>query len=227
MKRTAIKPFALAALIGVSSTSMLANATGIPTVDAASIFQLAANAMEQAEQAKAALDEATRGIEEARSQFNELKGLTTGNSGFGSYFNDSNMTSYLPTTTTNGSWQQIYSSFDSSKLSALREKYGLVSDDAQQQEVFDKKLINLATAQEQYAANNYRLENIKKLQEAADSAVTPQQKEDISNRIKTEQAAIANETNRQTTSKELMDKQDALLAQKQNADFDDFMKNGE
>jgi len=155
-----------------------------------------------------------------------MKSLTTGNSGYGNYYNDSNMTNYLPTTTTNGSWQQIYSSFDSSKLTALRQQYGLVSDDAQQQEVFDKKLINLATAQEQYAANNYRLENIKKLQQEADNAVTPQQKEDISNRIKTEQAAIANETNRQTTSKELMDKQDALLAQKQNADFDDFMKNG-
>ncbi|WP_420170770.1 type IV secretion system protein (plasmid) [Pseudomonas alloputida] len=226
MKTAVIKPVALAAMIALGGIPALASATGIPTVDVAAALQLVQNAFEQAEQAKAQLDEAQNAISQAKSQFDEMKSLTTGNSGYGNYYNDSNMTSYLPTTTTNGSWQQIYSSFDSSKLTALRQQYGLVSDDAQQQEVFDKKLINLATAQEQYAANNYRLENIKKLQQEADNAVTPQQKEDISNRIKTEQAAIANETNRQTTSKELMDKQDALLAQKQNADFDDFMKNG-
>lgn len=226
MKITMFKALSLASLISVGSVPTLANATGIPTVDVAAALQLVANAVEQAEQAKAALDEAQNAIEQAKSQFNEMKKLTTGNSGYGSYYNDSNMTDYLPTTTTDGSWQQIYNNFDKSKLNALRQRYGLVSQDAQQQEVFDKKLINLATAQEQYAANNYRLENIKKLQSEADKAVTPQQKEDISNRIKTEQAAIANESNRQTTSKDLMEKQDALLSQKQNADFDDFMKNG-
>jgi type IV secretion system protein VirB5 len=113
------------------------------------------------------------------------------------------------------------------RLDSLRNQYGLISEDPLQQEVYDKKLTNLATAEDQYQANNVRLQNIKDLQAQADAAVTPQQKEDVSNRIKTEQAAIANEANRQATAKDLMEKQDDLLAQKQNDEFDKFMQTGE
>ncbi|KGF62092.1 type IV secretion system protein [Pseudomonas lutea] len=217
--------FAISVALGTISANALAS--GIPTVDVASIAQMALDAKAQADQAAAALSEAQNAISQAKSQFNELKGLTTGNSGYGSMYNSSKMTSYLPTTTTAGSWSTIYSNMDSSKLASLRSQYGLTSDDALQQEVYDKKLTNMATAEAQYDANNLRLQNIQNLQAAADQATTPQQKEDISNRIKTEQATIANEANRQATAKDLMDKQDDLLAQKQNDEFDKFMKSGE
>lgn len=216
--------FAISVALGTISANTLAS--GIPTVDVASIAQMALDAKAQADQAAAALSEAQNAIAQAKSQFNELKGLTTGNSGYGSMYNSSKMTSYLPTTTTAGSWSTIYDNMDSSKLASLRSQYGLTSDDALQQEVYDKKLTNMATAEAQYDANNLRLQNIQNLQAAADQATTPQEKEDISNRIKTEQATIANEANRQATAKDLMDKQDALLAQKQVKNFNSFMKTG-
>jgi type IV secretion system protein VirB5 len=217
--------FAIAVALGTFHTGVFA--AGVPTTDIIGNAQMAADALRDAQQAAAALQEAQRAVEQAKSQFNELKNLTTGNSGYGSLLNDSRLTSYLPTTTTSGSWSTIYDKMNMGRLDSLRNEYGLISEDPLQQEVYDKKLTNLATAEDQYQANNVRLQNIKDLQAQADAAVTPQQKEDVSNRIKTEQAAIANESNRQATAKDLMEKQDDLLAQKQNDAFDKFLQTGE
>lgn len=227
MTRLNTRSLAFAISVALGTFSAHALATGVPTVDVLTNAQLLANAVQQASEAAAALEQAKAAVAQAQSQFNEYKGLINGNSSYGSLYNSSKLTSYLPTTTTSGSWSSIYSNMDSSKLASLRSQYGLTNDDALQQEVYDKKLTNLATAESQYEANNLRLQNIQNLQAAADAATTPQEKEDISNRIKTEQASIANEANRQATAKDLMEKQDALLAQKQNDDFDSFMKNGE
>ena len=217
--------FAIA--FGLGAVSVNASATGIPTVDVASIAQAVLNATQQASEAASQLAAAEKAISQAQSQFNEYKGLATGNSSFGSMYNSSKLTSYLPTTTTTNSWSSIYSSMDSSKLASLRSQYNLTSDDALQQEVYDKKLTNLSTAQDQYTANNLRLQNIQNLQAAADAATTPQEKEDIANRLATEQANIANESNRQATSRDLMDQQNKLLVAKQNQKFNSFMETGE
>lgn len=207
------------------STPWQANATGIPTLDIADIAQAVANAAEQATQAAEQLSALERDIAQAKSQFEEHKRLLTGNSGYGSrYYNtNSEMYTYLPTSTTQGSWEQIYTNMDNSTLNGYRDKYGLRSDNSTQQAVFDKQLTNLRTAEGAYKANNLRLENLKQLQALADSATTPQEKEDIQARLQIEQGNIANEANRLATAKDLMERQDKMMAQKQNQEFDKFL----
>jgi len=218
---------ALSIAVAIGSTSLTASATGIPTVDVMSIAQMAQNAIQQASEAAAQLEQAKRAISEAQSQFDKTKSMITGNSGYGSQYNNKNLTDYIPTTTTIKGWQKIYDQVDSSVLQGMRDEYGLKSEDPLQQEVFDKQLTHLYTTEAAYQANNLRLANIQALQAEADQAQTPQEKQDISNRIQSEQAAIANETNRLSTTKELMDRQEKLYAQKQNKEFDDFLSGKE
>jgi type IV secretion system protein VirB5 len=223
-KSKRILSITLALIIG--GAQLPAMATGIPTVDVAGIAQMALNAAEQATQAAAQLAEAKRAIEEAQQQFEQTKRLITGNSGYGSRYNNKDLVDYLPTTATMGSWEKIYSSMDSGTLNGLRDKYGLRSKNALQQEVFDKQLAHLHTSEAAFNANNLRLENIKNLQAEADQAQTPQEKQDINTRMAAEQAAIANEANRLASAQELMERQEKLYKQKQNQQFDDFMSTG-
>lgn len=217
----------LSIAVAISSTTMTVSATGVPTVDVVSIAQLASNALQQAAEAAAQLEQAKRAISEAQSQFDKTKAMLTGNSRYGGQYNNSDLTDYLPTTATLNSWEKIYDSMDSGTLQGMRNKYGLTSEEPLQQEAFDRKLAHLHTTEAAYKANNLRLVNIQNLQAAADEAQTPQEKQDIQTRIQTEQANIANESNRLATAKELMDRQEKLYAQKQNKEFDDFMSGKE
>ncbi|MGG5276286.1 type IV secretion system protein [Pseudomonas syringae pv. coryli] len=201
-------------------------ATGIPTLDFAAIAQAVTDAMQQAQEAASQLSAIEREIDQAKSQFDQIKKMNVGNSGYGGMYNNPDMVEYLPTSTTSGSWEQIYTNMDQGQLSAYRTKYDMQSDDPLQQEVFDKQLTNLSTAQGAYRANNLRLQNLKDLQQLADSAQTPQEKQDIQARLQVEQASITNESNRLATSKDIMERQDKLLAAKQNKKFEDFL-NGE
>lgn len=218
--KTTFRAIAASMILGFSCSS---HASGIPTVDVAAIAQAVMDAMQQAQEAAAQLGALEDQIDQAKAQFEEMKQLTTGNSRYGSQYYDPSMYEYLPTSTTAGSWEQIYKNMDGTTLSSYRKKYGLVTDNTGQQEVFDKQLANLRTAEAAYAANNKRLENLKKLQALADSANTPQQKEDIQARLQVEQANIANEANRLATAKDIMERQDKLMAQKQNRDFNKFL----
>ncbi|VVN22344.1 Type IV secretion system protein virB5 [Pseudomonas fluorescens] len=195
----------------------------IPTTDVAAIGQSILNATQQAAQAAAQLAELTRQIEQAKAQFDELKDLTTGNSRYGSRYNDPEMYTYLPTATTAGSWEQIYTNMDSSVLNGYRNKYGLITKNATQQKVYDRQLTNLRTLEGAYRANNLRLENLKKLQEEADRATTPQEKDDIRARLQVEQSNINNEANRLATTQDLMERQDKMMAHQQNREFDKFL----
>jgi len=218
-----VRTLAVAVALAAASMPFQASASGIPTVDVAAIAQAVMDALQQAQEAADQLSAMQEEIEQSAKQFDEMKEMTTGNSGFGSKYYDASMYDYLPTSPTSGSWEQIYSSMDSSTLNSYRNKYGLKSDNETQQEVFDKQLTNLRTLEGAYKANNLRLENLKNLQALADSAQTPQEKEDIQARLQVEQANIANEANRLSTTKDLMERQDKMLAQKQNTEFDKFL----
>lgn len=224
--RTKVRALVAALAISTAFVPLHSQATGIPTLDMAAIGQAITDAIQQAAEAADQLAALEREIDQAKSQFDDMKKMTTGNSGYGSFYNNPDLVDYLPTSTTQGSWEQIYTNMDQSQLKAYRTKYDMQSDDPLQQEVFDKQLTNLSTAQGAYRANNLRLENLQKLQELADSAETPQQKQDIQARLQVEQASISNEANRLATSKDIMERQDKLLAAKQNKKFEDFL-NGE
>lgn len=218
-----LRTLVLVLALTTGTQSLQSHASGIPTVDLAAIAQAVTDAMQQAQEAAANLTALQDQLDEAKRQFDETKGLITGNSRYGSKFNDPAMYDYLPTSTTAGSWEDIYSKMDAGTLNSYRGKYGLVTKNASQQAVFDKQLTNLRTQEAAYRANNLRLENLRNLQALADSARTPQEKQDIQSRLQIEQANIANEANRLATTKDLMERQDKLLAQKQNTDFNSFL----
>lgn len=223
--RKKLRYTALAAALALGGAVAPAHA-GIPTVDAAGIAASIAHAMQQAAEAAAQLEAIQQEIQQAQEQFDETKEMITGNSNYGSQYWSTELVSYIPTDATTGSWEEIYSSMDSSTLNSYRQKYGLISDVPTQQEVYDKQLTNLRTLEAAHRANNLRLENIQNLQALADAAETPQEKDDIQARLAAEQAAIANEANRLATVKDLMARQDRMLAQRQNAEFQDFLSNG-
>lgn len=210
-------------------TGSLANpvtAAGIPTIDVASIAQLILDAMEQAQMAAEQLNQLEAEYEQTKDQFEENKGLITGNSGYGARHNNAELYDYLPTDTTTGSWEQIYENMPNSTLNQYRDRYGLRSEEVTQQEVYDKKLTNLYTLETAFRANNLRLENIHALMAEADTATTPQQKDDIQARIAAEQAAIANEAARLSSIQDLMDRQDEMLVKRQNQEFREFLRTG-
>lgn len=216
-----IKCFVLTALV---STTSLVSASGIPTVDVANIAQMVLDAQAQALQAKAQLDAAMSQLDEAKRQFDQTKGFITGNSGYGGMYNDPAMTSYIPTSISPDSWEQLYTKMDTVTLQNMRNKYGLETDNKVQQEAYDKKLQDFYFTQGALAANNRRLENIQRLQEEADRATTPQQKQDIANRIAAEQAEIQNENNRLAVVNSLQAKQEKLQTQRVNQDFSQFLQ---
>lgn len=221
--KTQANRLAVAIAIVLGTASFQSQATGIPTVDVAAIATAVQNAIQQATEAAQQLAAIEREISQTKAQFDELKRLTTGNSGYGSLYSSSELYDYLPSSTTAGSWQQIYSNMDSSTLEGYRQRYGLKSDIPRQQATFDKQLTTLATMESAYRANNLRLENLKNLQAEADRAETPQQKQDIANRLSIEQGNIANESNRLAVATQIMDRQEKLQIQKENREFNKFM----
>ncbi len=203
-----------------------AYASGIPTVDVLGIAQMVTQGITRAAEAKAALDAAMNAIDQAKSQFDDMKRMVSGNSRYGSRYNNSKLTDYIPTTTAVDGWEQIYSNVDSGAISQMRNRYGLTSKNQMQQEVWDTRLADFQTSKASYSASNLRLENIKNLQAEADAAITPQEKSDIQARIATEQAAIATDSNRLASMKDLQEKQDRINKQRLNANFNKFLETG-
>ncbi|MBI6621566.1 hypothetical protein YA0783_25085 [Pseudomonas corrugata] len=199
-------------------------AGGIPTYDALNnaqqIMEAGFRAADAAAQLKAAMDD----MERAKSEWSENKSLITGNSGYGSGFTDPAAVSYIPTTPNNSAWEQIYSNMDKSVASNMSQKYGLKANTPVQQEALDKQMQDFRYTQDGLAANNQRLKNIENLQKQADTATTPQQKQDIANRIASEQAAVANESNRIAMVENGQKKQEAITRQRVNNDFSTFLE---
>ena len=194
-------------------------AAQIPTTDVVVATQSAMqHALEIAEMVKQ-LEEMKRQYEQAQDQFDDLKEWNLGNSVLDYMLDNPELYTYIPSDTTSGSWREIYSSIGESELEQLREEYNMYSDNTTNQEMHDTQLTNLNTMEAAYRANNLRLENIEDLRSAAASAETPQEKQDVSNLLALEQAAISNEANRLAAAQKLMDQQEALLIQKKNAEF--------
>lgn len=215
-------PFAISSLLIPTTTFAV-----VPVTDYAHIIQDSLNFVDEIAQWEQQLKDMERSFKQTEDQFKESKNLLTGNGRFGQLLNAKELYDYLPTDSNNDSWSTIYKNMDKSTLKTMRNKYSMTSKNQIQQEVFDNDLTNLNTLQKTYAAANKRLTNIKNLQDLADDASTPQEKQDILNRIGLEQAAIQNEKNRIDTSNELMEQTHKLMVRKQNQSFAEFTSGGE
>lgn len=171
----------------LNSTPGLVEASGIPTVDVANIAQLAANAQQQAKEAMAQLEQAKAAIQQAKDQYDNYKGLITGNNNLGDFLNDPALNSVLPV----GDWQNMYN--DTKRIGDLRNRYGLTSSDSRVQEAFDKLLYQAGTLEDSYNAANKRIDNAEQLRQRLNTVQTPQEREELALRLQQEQLELQNQ----------------------------------
>lgn len=184
--------------------SQAAHSSGIPTVDVAGLAQMALNAQQQAQEALAQLNAAKQAIEQAKSQYEEYKGLMTGNAKLGDFLNNPSLNSVLPV----GEWGSIYS--NAKNLSSLRSRYGLTSSDPGVQGMFDKLLSQAGLLEDAYDASNQRVENASKLRSMLNTVKTPQEREDLNLRFQQEQLELTNTSMRLQNMKMLMEQQQQI-----------------
>lgn len=214
MKKTLLA----AALAAVTVTAApLIQASGIPTLDAATVLQLGMNAKQQAEEALKALNEAKRGIEQARQQYEHYKSLINGNDKLGSFLNDPTLNQVLPL----GDWADVYSS--ARDMASLRNRYGLVSSDGRVQAQIDKLLAVTDALERNYKASNQRVENAARLREQLDQVQTPQQKQDLELRYQQEFLELQNQQMRLANMKVLTEQKERIESDKRAQEVMDYL----
>lgn len=191
---------------------------GIPTIDPTAIAQLALNAQQQAQQAADALTEATRGIEQAKEQFSEYKGLTTGNDHLGDFLNNPALNRILPLE----DWAKLYDS--ASDLAALRERYGLRSDNTTTQQKFDRVLSVMSALEKVYDASTERLEHANALRSRLNTVQTPQEKEDLQLRYQHEHLELQVQQQRLAQMQMLVEENEKIQNQSRIQAFKDYAR---
>lgn len=192
-------------------------ASGIPTVDVASILQMAENAQEQAKEALAQLDQAKAAIAQAKGQYEHYKSMVQGNSDLADFLNDPGLNSIIPT----GDWLSIYN--DATDMSSLRSKYGLTSTVPEVQAQFDKLLAQVGVLEKMKSATDTRVKDAKSLRGLLNSADTPQQKADLGLRYDQERLELQNQQLQLENTKMLMDEKAQIDDKKKAQAFEDYM----
>ena len=175
-----IKYFFVAAILSISTPIF---ASGIPVIDVAGVAQMVQNATQQAKQALDQLNTTKNAVMAEKARFE-------GNWNLADVLNDPTLISYLPSK----DWQDLYNS--GRDFAKLRKKYNLVSSDPIKQKAFDGMLANLDVMEKSYESTVKRQKNIEDLSRYMNSAQTPQQKDDLSNRLAFEQVQLSNEKSR-------------------------------
>lgn len=215
MKKTMVVKAALLSLaisVGIGSAS----ASGIPTVDAATLAQSVLNGLEAAQQAKDQMQAYADQMNQAKDLFEQNKDMISGNWKLGDFLDSQLMNNILPS-----DWEKIYNNIED--LTNLREKFGLTSDDPSVQKQYDKLLAGYDVMNKSLEANNQRVENLQKLGGLLNSANTPQQKEDLNLRFQMEYVNMQNEQIRLQNVSALMEKQKELERKKKVRTFMDNM----
>ena len=212
--KNSVRLITMASILALAQPQAMA---GIPTTDPGAIAQLALNAQQQARQALDALNEATRGIEQAKAQFNEYKGLTTGNDQLGDFLNNPALNQILPLE----GWAKLYDS--ASDLVTLRERYGLSSDNATTQQKYDRVLTVMSALEKVYEASTERLENANALRSRLNTAQTPQEKEDLQLRYQHEHLELQVQQQRLAQMQMLVKQDEDLQNQARKQAFKDYV----
>lgn len=200
-----------------ATTSLPIWASGIPTVDIAAAIELKANAVAQATQALDALKQAKKGIDEARQQYENYKGIITGNDKLGNFLNNPALNKIMPM----GDWASIYSTVKD--ISSLRDRYGLKSDNASVQQQFDRILAGADMLERTYDASVSRVENAAQLRTLLNTAETPQQKADLQLRYQQEFLELQNQQMRIANIQALMNQKKEIENTKRSRAFVDYM----
>lgn len=213
MKKTILSVVLSAAMITTVPLSM----AGIPTLDAVTATQLAMNAQQQAQEALDALNEARRGIEQAKAQYDHYKSIITGNDALGGFLNDPALNQVLPL----GDWDAVYSGVRD--ITGLRNRYGLVSGDSQVQAQFDKLLAVADALERNYKASNQRVENASRLRAQLDQVQTPQQKQDLELRYQQEFLELQNQQMRLANMRMLTEQKERIESDRRAQEVMDYL----
>jgi type IV secretion system protein VirB5 len=171
----------IALLITSGFFAATANATGIPTVDiAANILTIEKQAADAAAFA-AQLVELKNQVEQAKAQFESLRGSR----GMAALFSSEAVQSALPP-----DWESAYSSIKSS-ASYTKERAALPTHaNPKINAIYDSVASSRATMTDFFKKTNARLAQITQLQASIDSAGDPAAKADLQNRLVSEQNSI-------------------------------------
>lgn len=205
----------LAAALGAAAPTI--QASGIPTVDIATGIILTDNAVQQAQEALDALNQAKAGIEQAKAQYESHQRMISGNSELADFLHNPALNTVLPMT----EWWSVYS--DAQNLPELRQRYGLQSDDPQVQKEFDKLLGATGALEENYNASTQRVKNAEQLRAQLNVVSTPQEKEDLQLRYQQEFLELQNQQMRMANMKALTDQEERLEDEKRAQAFNDYI----
>jgi len=188
----------------LSFSPLLSHASGIPTVDVASIAQQVMNATQQAQQALDQLNQTKAAIQQAKNQYDHYKNLVTGNNQLGNFLNDPLLNNVLPVK----DWNDIYS--DTKNLTDLRSRYGLTSSDPKVQAAFDKLLQQAGALEDTYNAASQRIDNAEQLRQRLNTVQTPQEREELGLRLQQEQLELQNQQIKLQNIQMLMDQKEKI-----------------
>ncbi len=215
MKKTVIACFVAAAICAFAPG---ANATGVPTLDVVTGGILTANGLAQAQQALEALNQAKEGIEQAKAQYDNYKSMISGNSNLGDFMDNPTINKILPLS----EWGDVYS--DAKRLPELRSRYGLTSNDASVQKMFDKVLTATGVLEDNYDASTQRVKNAEELRKQLNVVETPQQKQDLQLRYQQELLELQNQEMRMANIKMLMEQQEKMESKQHSQAFQDYVR---
>lgn len=216
MKKTLLAGLVAAALI--TAAPAVNAVVGIPTLDAATGIILTTNALAQAQQALDALNQAKEGIEQARAQYENYKGLISGNSNMGDFLDNPTLNKIMPLS----EWGDVYN--DAKDLPNLRSRYNLQSDNPDIQKQFDKLLSVTGMLEANYNASAERVKNAEQLRQQLNVVETPQQKADLQLRYQQEVLELQNQQARLQNMKMLMDQKEKMESKQRSQAFEDYIR---
>jgi type IV secretion system protein VirB5 len=216
MKKTLLAGLVAAALI--TAAPAVNAVVGIPTLDAATGIILTTNALAQAQQALDALNQAKEGIEQARAQYENYKGLISGNSNMGDFLDNPTLNKIMPLS----EWGDVYN--DAKDLPNLRSRYNLQSDNPDIQKQFDKLLSVTGMLEANYNASAERVKNAEQLRQQLNVVETPQQKADLQLRYQQEVLELQNQQARLQNMKMLMDQKEKIESKQRSQAFEDYIR---
>lgn len=216
MKKTLLAGLVAAALI--TAAPAVNAVVGIPTLDAATGIILTTNALAQAQQALDALNQAKEGIEQARAQYENYKGLISGNSDMGDFLDNPTLNKIMPLS----EWGDVYS--DAKDLPNLRNRYNLQSDNPDVQKQFDKLLAVTGMLEKNYDASTERVKNAEQLRQQLNVVETPQQKADLQLRYQQELLELQNQQMRMENIKMLTEQKERMESKQRSQAFEDYIR---
>lgn len=185
--------------LSLISTSGLSHATGVPTVDgltASQVFMVYNETLNQIQVAKDQL-----------GQLGRMEQLATGSRGMGVLLNSLDLGIKIP-----AEFQTLLSNIEgSSAYKIARDAYPHFENQPKMNEIFNQRAINVALIDQIIEQTSKRSKNIANLMQQIDLAIDPAAKTDLTNRLVSEQNAIAADSQMVSSVNEKMKQENARL----------------